>query len=57
MSQKKEKHLKPDYLESNPSFLKEKAVKALKKAKELEASQKTEGKKIIKLNSKTRVLR
>lgn len=52
-----EKKLKADYLELNPVWQKEKAQKALDKAKQLEKQQQTSGKKLVKLNNKTIVLR
>lgn len=52
-----EKKLKADYLELNPVWQKEKAQKALDKAKKLEKLQQTSGKKLVQLNSKTKVLR
>lgn len=51
------KHDNKTYLEANPSILKTKAKKALKKAKELEKQNQSKGKKYVQINPKTRVLR
>lgn len=45
------------YLETNPTFQRTKAQEALKKAKELEAKKLASGKKWVKIDGKTEVLR
>lgn len=45
------------FLETNPSVYKEQAKKALQKAKELEQQQLAQGKKTVRINPKTIVLR
>lgn len=54
---KKDKFDAPINSEYAIEFQKEKAEKALKKAKELEKIKKESGKKLVRLNSKTIVLR
>lgn len=46
-------NLDTSYLEVNPTFQKEKAIKALEKAKLLEKELKKQGKKYIKTDAKT----
>ncbi len=45
------------YLESNPATQRAKAQKVLKRAKEQDAEKLAAGKKFVKLNPRTRVLR
>lgn len=54
---KKDKFDAPINSEFAQEFQKDKATKALEKAKKLEEQQRTEGKKYVRLDAKTRVLR
>lgn len=54
---KKDKFDAPINSEFAIEFQKEKATKALEKAKKLETKQRADGKKYVRLDAKTRVLR
>lgn len=57
MTKRKDKFDAPVNSDYAKEFQKDKAEKALEKAKKLEHKQRTEGKKYVWRNSKTRVLR
>ncbi|AUC14341.1 hypothetical protein BTO06_03930 [Tenacibaculum sp. SZ-18] len=56
MRRKKDKEVVNGNMELNPSFLKKKALKALEIAKRIEKNQLDQGRKWVRLNSKTQVL-